>query len=395
MKWNNRGHELDDYAQSIIEKFTIQKKIFVFGAGILGKILKNRLDDWNCFGGYFDNSYEKQQSGVNGTKVGSLNDFLTQTQRGILVIAADKKNIPIISQQMINAGLKRGLDFFDFDEFIKRVFPIIVTYCFDKSYVELSQISLTERCTLKCEKCAHGCPYNNNETVDLSLDDAFKTADIYFKVVDVTNEFVLIGGEPLLYKDLCKLVEYIGSRYREKIITFSIATNGTLIPSEELLKLCKKYNVIFRISNYSKAIPRIRDRYKMLGDLLREHEITFFMGEEEIEWFDYGFDYVNNSNYSEEQIMEVFDCCKTNCREIRNNKYYYCVMARSVSDNMNFGVGEDDYLDFEELLKEKEYRKILLEFNLGYSEKGYLDMCRRCNGSLSKSKHIPAAVQMK
>lgn len=44
-------------------------------------------------------------------------------------------------------------------------------------------------------------------------------------------------------------------------------------------------------------------------------------------------------------------------------------MARSVSDNLHFNEGQDDYLDLEQL-NDDNYKKILLEFNLGYSEKG-------------------------
>ena len=68
-------------------------------------------------------------------------------------------------------------------------------------------------------------------------------------------------------------------------------------------------------------------------------------------------------------------------------------MARSVSDNLNFHVGEQDYLDFLKL-DETEYKKEVLEYSLGYSDKGYLDMCRYCNGAEAKDKPIPVAEQM-
>ena len=68
-------------------------------------------------------------------------------------------------------------------------------------------------------------------------------------------------------------------------------------------------------------------------------------------------------------------------------------MARSVSDNLNFHVGEQDYLDFSKL-GETEYKKEVLEYSMGYSDKGYLDMCRYCNGAEAKDKSIPVAEQM-
>ncbi len=49
-------------------------------------------------------------------------------------------------------------------------------------------------------------------------------------------------------------------------------------------------------------------------------------------------------------------------------------MARSVADNLSVNVGKEDYLDFEKLSGDN-WKRELLEFIMGYSEKGYLDMC--------------------
>ncbi len=64
-------------------------------------------------------------------------------------------------------------------------------------------------------------------------------------MVDYCGEFVLIGGEPLLYKELPEVVEYIGNNYRDKIATFSITTNGTILPSAKLRSVCRENNVTF------------------------------------------------------------------------------------------------------------------------------------------------------
>ena len=68
-------------------------------------------------------------------------------------------------------------------------------------------------------------------------------------------------------------------------------------------------------------------------------------------------------------------------------------MARSVSDNLNLGVGQEDYLELEGMGQEDQ--KILLEFHHGFSEKGYLEMCNHCNGKDAEKNPIPAAEQAK
>lgn len=392
MKWTDKGHELDSRANKLIEKFTLSKKIYIFGAGLLGADLKIELEYFGCFAGYIDNDVEKQKLGMDGRAVISLLEYLERGDRGIIVIAADNKNIPAISRQLEESGLYKDIDYYIAQEFQRRLFPVLAAYYYDISYTEISQISLTERCTLRCRKCAHACPVSNNSTTDLSFEEVCKSADSFFRVMDVTKEFVLIGGEPLLYKRLAEAVEYIGSRYRNQMIIFSITTNGTLLPSKEVLEQCRKYKVLFRISNYSAQLPGLNDKYASLTGLLEEWDIDYSLGNPEMNWFDYGFDYVNR-NTSERELINVFDACSTKCHEVRGSKYYFCVMARSVSDNMGLGIGSEDYLDLDGLSKDND-KKILLEFNDGYSDKGYLEMCRHCNGAEALNHLIPPAEQI-
>ncbi len=391
MIWNNKGHELDQYAEKIA-KLNPQIKYYIFGAGILGKELMIVLREYGCLVSFIDNDRNKQKSKIEGFEVISLCDFMKKKD-GQIIIAAAKENSQIIRRQLEENLLHHESNFFEFDEFCDFVFPIISVYFFEKLYISLSQITITERCTLRCKKCAHGCSAVDNSTaIDLSLEQVFKSADYFFSKVDFIKEFVLIGGEPLLYRELPQAIQYIGENYRKQIGTYTITTNGTIVPNEEVLQMCKKYNVLFRISNYSYQIPRLKKVYQQLMDTLNRHGISFILGKADIEWMDYGFDYVKRE-MDADGLIRVFDACKTPCREIRENRFYFCVMARSVSDNLNFHVGEQDYLDFLKL-DETEYKKEVLEYSLGYSDKGYLDMCRYCNGAEAKDKPIPVAEQM-
>lgn len=226
----------------------------------------------------------------------------------------------------------------------------------------------------------------------MTLDQVHKSADSFFAKVDFINEFVLIGGEPLLYKDLSNVIAYIGERYRSQMAIFCITTNGTIVPDEEVLQACQKYKVLFRISNYAKAIPRLKESHQKLIQVLEKYNIGYRLSAEDASWIDYGFEYLNKE-LDEEKLTETFDKCLTPCREIRENRLYFCVMARSVSDNLHFDEGKDDYLDLDQLNGEN-YKRELMEFNLGYSEKGYLDMCHRCHGMDAVNYPIPVAEQL-
>ena len=390
MKWMNKGHEIGKKDISFSNGF--HEKIYVFGAGKIGKVTGLSLAAFGLLGGYIDNNRTRQGTEFLNKPIVSLEDYLSQEDEPAIVVACAKKHELEIEQQLKQNQLVWGKDYFFSEEFHKRILPIIATLYFDKVYMQLAQITLTERCSLKCKKCAHACYNVDSSNQDLTLDQVHKSADSFFAKVDFINEFVLIGGEPLLYKDLSNVIAYIGERYRSQMAIFCITTNGTIVPDEEVLQACQKYKVLFRISNYAKAIPRLKESHQKLIQVLEKYDIGYRLSAEDASWIDYGFEYLNKE-LDEEKLTETFDKCLTPCREIRENRLYFCVMARSVSDNLHFDEGKDDYLDLDQLNGEN-YKRELMEFNLGYSEKGYLDMCHSCHGMDAVNYPIPVAEQL-
>lgn len=390
MKWINKGHELDKLVNTIPNSF--HEEVYIFGAGEIGKATGLCLAEFGLLGGFIDNDCKRQGSTFMEKPIISLEAYLSFVSEPAIVIAASKKNMSEIEQQLVKEKLFHGKNYYFNDEFNDKILPIIATYYFDKSYMRLAQITLTERCSLKCKKCAHACYNVDSSSEDMQLSEVYRSADMFFSKVDFINEFVLIGGEPLLYKQLPDAITYIGERYRSKMGIFCITTNGTIVPSKEVLQACSRYNVLFRISNYAKAIPRLRESHKKLIEALERYEIEYKLAPEDGDWIDYGFDYLDR-DMDETELIQTFDHCLTPCREIRGDRLYFCVMARSVSDNLHLNEGKNDYLDLEKLDGDS-YRKELLEFNLGYSEKGYLDMCHRCHGMDAENYPIPVAEQV-
>ena len=392
MKWSNKGHEFDYVAEQLQQLFCDKHKlIYVFGAGLIGIELKTVYEKTGYFAGFIDNNEEKRKNGVDGAEVLSLHEYMERGREGLIIIAADIRNIPAITEQLCRENLREGADFYIYDKFMDKVFPILLLYDKNMLYVDLAQICLTERCSLKCKKCAHGCYAVNADNQDMSLKTVKRSVDCFFHKVDFIREFVLIGGEPFLYAELDSVIEYIGEKYRDKMQIFSITTNGTIMPRKTTLELSEKYDVLIRISNYSGTLKHLEEKYIQLQECLAENRISFVIGDKELQWMDYGFETVDRK-WRTEELIQVFDKCRTPCREIRDNKYYYCVMARSVSENLKMGLGEDDFLDLDHLGDED--KKIFLEFQFGYSDKGYLDMCNHCNGRDAAMYPIPAAEQI-
>lgn len=370
-----------------------RKKIYIFGAGVLGQEYFHVLEKFGVFAGYIDNSKEKQGTLCHGSRVISFASYMKDAilDMSVIVVCVSQKNRNAIANQLMDSGLQENYDFWDYEKFFNEVFPLFLMYQFHVFYVPVTQISLTERCTLHCRKCAHACNLVPPNANDLPLPVAKEGADYFFKFVDYVDEFVLIGGEPFLYKSIAEIIEYIGLRYRKKINIFSITTNGTVLPQDSLLTLCNKYHVLIRISNYSQSIPKIVKQYERWRDKALDFSVECKIGEA-ASWMDYGFDYVNRKA-SADELIKVFDACRTPCHEIRGSKFYYCVMARSVAENMHKGIGEEDCLDLKELNDECG-RMMFFEYTMGYSDKGYLDMCKFCHGAEAKSHLIPVAEQV-
>lgn len=391
MKWKNKGHEYDEYAARLLEGETIRCKYYIFGAGKRGIEVAEVLSTFSFDIAFIDNDRNKHGAMRDWTVI-ALEEYIARRD-GRIIVAAYNKNAESIIEQLKIQGLRQGKDFWRYQDFLERVLPVILVYKFNKSYMDLAQITLTERCSLKCKKCAHACYAVDHTSEDLSIEKVKKSADSFFSKVDYCREFVLIGGEPLLYGQLAEAILYVGEKYRKQMRVFAITTNGTIIPSKEILDACKKYNVLFQISNYSRQVPRLKGAYEKLTKTLEENNVSYVIGDEENQWVDLGFEYLNREEI-ESELIRVFNMCKTPCREVRENRLYFCVMARSVSDNLKFDVGVDDFLDLGDLNGEN-YKKELMEFNMGYSEKGYLDMCKHCHGRDAYNYLIPAGEQVR
>ncbi len=391
MKWKNKGHEYDELVDRWQTKWGNDLKLYVFGAGKRGKKTAIMLKRFGCFAGYIDNDINKQKTGVDDS-VYSFDEYLGKRD-GCIIIGTVGKMAAEIKHQMEERNLCENEDFY-YDSFlVDRLFQILLAYCLNTVYIKLAQISLTERCTLKCRKCAHACYNVPRTSTDLTIEEAKDSIDSFFSVVDYIDEFVLIGGEPLLYDGLEEIISYTADKYREKMGVFCITTNGTLMPNDATIELCRKWKVLFRISNYQVSLPYMKEKYEILTKQLEKSGVPFFLYPEDQPWMDYGFDYLRR-NASESELIEIFDECRTPCREIRGSKYYFCVMARAVSDNLGLLLGKEDYLDINSL-NEADKKKVFMEFELGFSDKGYLDMCDRCYGNEIKNHIIPSAEQVR
>ncbi len=121
-------------------------------------------------------------------------------------------------------------------------------------YVKLVQWDITGNCNLNCKYCREK---RTNSLADIGIE---KIKDIIDQFADIKVKMVSIsGGEPLLFKELPEVLDYL----KNKVETIGITTNGTLI-SESNIEFIKEYVDGVQVS-IDGSCPKIHDFYRGKG----------------------------------------------------------------------------------------------------------------------------------
>ncbi|WP_342758485.1 radical SAM protein [Kineothrix sedimenti] len=182
-------------------------------------------------------------------------------------------------------------------------------------------IILSTKCTLRCKECNNLVPYFNNP-IEFSAEEII---DNITKVAHAADEWIyceLVGGEPFLYKELPKVLNYVLEL--KKIRAIEVTTNGTVIPSKEVLGLLANEKIIVKISDYGKYsnIPK-------LTNIFEENHIKYTVYED-MQWIKAGGCDKRNRDLRI-QISQYMQCPASHyCHTLMGNKIFICSRAASL-----------------------------------------------------------------
>lgn len=252
----------------------------------------------------------------------------------------------------------------------------------DRIELRRSVVNITARCTLKCKLCVMGAPYYEKPP-HYSFEVISDTIDKYFELVDYVQWYEFSGGEPFMHKDLAKMVDKT-MEYSDQFEKLLILTNGTLLPSEELLSKLIKYKdkMIIMISHYGDLSSKADELIAILNENGIQIDIKKYYGDDQHfgGWVDYG-DF-KKYNRSEEELERIFDHCGATkmcgCFTTHGGEMHWCVpSARGMRLLGVIPRDKSDYIDlFDESMTREEQRKKILSVN----EKKYLKACDYCSG---------------
>lgn len=255
-------------------------------------------------------------------------------------------------------------------------------------------------CNLNCKLCAAYSPYMSKKSFP-SLEKWLEYMRTYFSIIDNVEVISISGGEPLLYKQLPELLKNL-LIYSAQFKKLEIITNGTTVPSKELLDVVKEYeyNVKFDkflIDNYgtelSKKVPEIisvLEAYNIPYEA-RDYNTNLHCGG----WVD--FDITENPKHKTKEACEALyaKCAYPQklkfCFSIRpDGKIIPCppIQYRLMSGQK---VDYNDYIDLtDDNLSIDEQRKKIINI---YTAK-CLETCAYCNGMCDDSPRFKPAEQL-
>lgn len=210
--------------------------------------------------------------------------------------------------------------------------------CQEKSILEYLECDIVDHCNLNCAGCFHFCPLLSSSRF-YDPENFKKDLKLIRSKVSNIKKFRILGGEPLLHKDINKIMQY--SREILPNTDIRIVTNSILLPKMEknFFETCRKYNIIIDISKY----PIVKEDFSNAVDKLGAEDVR--LGEIHIcTKFVKGIFTKDAHN-----MVKTFNRCKAkSCLQLKDGKLYRCPMAtfgRRYNEYFNENIPMDEGLD--------------------------------------------------
>jgi len=240
---------------------------------------------------------------------------------------------------------------------------------------------VTERCSLRCRDCSNLMQYYQNPR-DCDLEEMFVSIDLLCGAIDEINDFRVIGGEPLMNRDVHLVVRKLNPIAKIKRVV--IYTNGTLIPRPEQMEDFANNKVLFIITDYGK----ISRNLKPLIALLDQWGIPYFANPA-VEWN--ACSGLSSHDYSTEQLRQMFfGCCTKNLLTLSNSKLFHCPFLANAA---RLRAIPDNSADYVELLPGTLPSKLRSQLEFFIRRADFFPGCNYCDGRTWDGKAIPAGIQ--
>lgn len=382
MQWSNPGHEYDRLGTRV----AAIRQVYIFGAGLNGAMLLDVLASRLHVAGFVDNASDKQRDGYHGHRVFAPAELDKLPEDAAIVVALAPARVPEALRELEALGHRPDYDLFSMQLFC----PLYFFYRENLLCFPSLSFLPTTRCNLRCRDCLNFSPYIRGHE-NRPLEELRQDLDLLFSRVDLIMLFHISGGEPLLYPRLPELLSHIGEKYGRNIARLELATNGTVVPSEQLCRVCRQYAVQVMLDDYRESVPGLAGNFAATLSRLQEYSVVHRVNKTET-WVSLLPDgREEKPPRSPEAMRAHFAACRVPWQEYRAGRLYSCNYAAYAAVAGIHPHLPTDFLQLRDFGPEK--RAELLEFRLGFNIKGYTGFCSVCAGYGNSTAMVPAAKQ--
>lgn len=243
--------------------------------------------------------------------------------------------------------------------------------------VQSIDLIVTEACSMRCRDCSNLAQYYEKPE-NSDINEMFETIDSICSKMDEVYEFRVIGGEPLVNKEVHLVVEKLTSKANVQKV--SIFTNATILPREHQWNAFEHSKVRFFITEYAQS-----RKHKELIAELKKRNIQFAT-ETANGWTDCAA--LDVHNRTDEANAAIFTaCCAKNLATLHDGNLFRCPFSANAHKLQAVPDYTEDYLVVAKADSEQ-IRAFL-------RDKPFIHACDFCNGHSYGAPVIIPAIQTK
>lgn len=247
---------------------------------------------------------------------------------------------------------------------------LLMTMCFKKFYVKHLELPITTYCTLCCRHCANLMQYYDRPRHG-SVEQIIDSLTAVLSSVDGVALLRILGGEPLLHPELCRILDFCLKE--QKIKKIEVVTNGTLLFSEEALvsltdRVGTKPNFEVCISDYGQN----SGKKDLLVRQLEEAGIAYKV--ESDKWRAAGN--ISRRNRDARALKKLFRYC-SRCVSLLNGELHICPRSSHGTDLHIVPKKQGEYVAVLEYGDDKKALRAAIRKLLN---RKYIEACNYCDG---------------
>ncbi|MCR4673926.1 MAG: radical SAM protein [Lachnospiraceae bacterium] len=215
---------------------------------------------------------------------------------------------------------------------------------FETKYLGYLEFHVADHCNLNCKACEH---YSGlvKEEVYPDYDKFEKDFTKFHNLIDDIGVLRILGGEPLMNKDINKYMKLARSLYPDARIY--VVTNGVLLKAmpEEFYKVMAEENIVLSISFY----PPMKDTMPEVLKLLDEKKVNYTLTPLNTE---FGKKQILEPQSDDETIMAFYKCSQKMCNNFYDGKVAACFLpftTKYFNEYFDKDLPEDGAIDIYEL----------------------------------------------